>query len=79
MKNVELLSRLVEKIELEILTSEESALIGGAADSILGNNCKCNGNNCDCNYGGNNCKCNGNNCSCNNEIPTPDPGATPIN
>lgn len=50
MDNQTLLSKLVKKIELEILTSEESALIGGTADSILaGNNCKCNGNNCDCN------------------------------
>lgn len=53
MKNETLLSKLVEKIELEILTTEESALIGGSADSILaGNNCKCNGDNCDCNTGG---------------------------
>ena len=34
MKNVALLSKLVEKIELEILFTEESALIGGSADSI---------------------------------------------
>ncbi len=79
MKNVALLSKLVEKIELEILTTEESALIGGSADSILsGNNCKCNGNNCDCNTGGNNCKCNGNNCPCQTEIPTPVPVPDPI-
>lgn len=75
MKNVALLSKLVEKIELEILSTEESALIGGSADSIGGNNCKCNGNNCSCNTTGNNCKCNGNNCSC--QDPGPDPSPTP--
>lgn len=82
MDNQTLLSKLVKKIELEILTSEESALIGGTADSILaGNNCKCNGNNCNCDTTGNNCKCNGNNCDCN--IPAPDldpyPNPKPIN
>lgn len=42
MKQADLLSSLVKSIELEILTTEESALIGGAADSgSTGNNCKC--------------------------------------
>lgn len=78
MKNGTLLSKLVEKIELEILTTEESALIGGSADSILaGNNCKCNGDNCDCNTGGNNCQCNGNNCPCKVDIPAPGPEIPP--
>lgn len=65
MKEVALLSKLVEKIELEILTTEESALIGGSSASLLGgNNCKCDGNNCSCKTTGNNCMCNGNNCNC---------------
>lgn len=64
MKELSLLSSLVGKIELEILTTEESALIGGTSGPIVqGNNCMCNGNNCNCNTG-NNCKCHGNNCDC---------------
>lgn len=65
MKNEDFLSNLVKKIELDILTTEESAIIGGTRDELLaGNNCMCNGNNCDCNTTGNNCKCNGNDCAC---------------
>lgn len=62
MKDLVLLSKLVEKIELEILTTEESALIGGSADSILGNNCACGADNCPCKA--NNCPCKGDNCPC---------------
>lgn len=77
MRDKKLLSKFVEKIELEILTTEECAFIGGAADSTsTGNNCKCNGNNCDCNNCGNNCRCNSNNCDC--EIPvSPIPDVKP--
>lgn len=81
MKDASLLSKLVEKIELEILSVEESAFIGGSAGPIIGgNNCKCNGNNCSCNYTGNNCKCNGNNCSCQviDPVPNPRPNPQPI-
>lgn len=79
MKELSLLSSLVGKIELEILSTEESALIGGTSGPIVqGNNCKCNGNNCNC-YTGNNCKCNGNNCDCyavepEPVVPVPGPG-----
>lgn len=74
MKDLVLLSKLVEKIELEILTTEESALIGGSADSVLeGNNCKCNGDNCNCIIEPNNCMCNGDNCSCKITRPPVDP------
>ncbi len=67
MNNKNLLSKFVEKIELEILTNEECALIGGSADSInAANNCMCDGNNCPC--GGNNCHCN---------FKEPDPGQVP--
>lgn len=64
MNNKQLLSQLVEKIELEILTTEESAFIGGVGASPNAvNNCQCNTNNCICNLG-NNCMCNSNNCYC---------------
>lgn len=86
MKNEVLLSQLIEKIELEILSTEESALIGGSSGPVTsGNNCKCNGNNCNCELGGNNCQCNGNNCSCAvivepipEPIPMPGPGTGTI-
>lgn len=62
MKEIALLSKLVEKIELEILTTEEVALIGGSADTIIANNCPCKGDNCPCLS--NNCPCQGDNCPC---------------
>lgn len=73
MKNLDSLTTLVKKIEIEILTNEESALIGGSSEPISGgNNCKCNGNNCNCDTTGNNCRCGGNNCSCDVIVPDPD-------
>lgn len=76
MKDRDLFTRLIERIELEILTTEESALIGGNADSTLGiNNCNCYSNNCILCLTINNCQCDGNNCSC-YIAPTPPP--TPV-
>lgn len=56
MNSSNLLSKFVDKIEVEILTSGKNALIGGSADctnnsnynSSYGNNCPPNGNNCPC-------------------------------
>lgn len=65
-RNPSPLKELVEKLEVEILSTEDSLLIGGSGISPLaGNNCKCDGDNCNCTLRPNNCTCGGsNNCAC---------------